>query len=233
MMAYRRTDNVTRRLTARREAILDAARAAAAEGGMAAVHIAPVAARAHIAAGTVYRYFPSKTDLIAELVAATSERDLGAMRRAAQAAPGPLSALAASLITLAARALQARRLTWALLGESAEAEIDAVRLPYRRALAGELESRIRAAAHEGHLPDQNAELAAAAFTGALIEVLVGPLAPEISDEPAKLREAVQMVTLLCLRAVGVVDARARGLVVQTALPASDDEGMQGIIFRRS
>jgi hypothetical protein len=29
---------------------------------------------------------------------------------------------------------------------------------------------------------------------------------------------VQTVTLLALRALGVVDARARGLVVQTALP---------------
>ncbi len=36
---------------------------------MAAVQIAPVAERAGIAAGTGYRYFPSKTELVAELVA--------------------------------------------------------------------------------------------------------------------------------------------------------------------
>jgi hypothetical protein len=30
-----------------------------------------------------------------------------------------------------------------------------------------------------------------------------------------------MITLLALRALGVVDARARGLVVQTALPKED------------
>ena len=67
----------------------------AAEGGMAAVQIAAVAARAGIAAGTVYRYFPSKTDLVAELVAAVAGRELAAMKAAADAAPGPLSALAA------------------------------------------------------------------------------------------------------------------------------------------
>ena len=39
------------------------------------------------------------------------------------------------------------------------------------------------------------------------------------EDPAKLRDAVQTVTLLALRAVGVMDARARGLVVQAALPA--------------
>ena len=51
------------------------------------------------------------------------------------------------------------------------------------------------------------------------ESLVGPLAPENLDDPARLRDAVQTVTLLALRAVGVMDARARGLVVQAVLPA--------------
>ena len=67
-MVYRRTEHTVRRLAARHDAIVVAARSAAAEGGMAAVQIAPVAERAGIAAGTVYRYFPSKTDLVAALV---------------------------------------------------------------------------------------------------------------------------------------------------------------------
>lgn len=224
-MAYRRTENVVRRLAARRDAILGAARAAAVEGGMAAVHIAPVAKRAGIASGTVYRYFPGKTELVAELVAAISARELAAMRRAAETAPGPLSALVATIVTFAARALRTRRLTWAMIGEPVEADIDAARLAYRRSLAKELETRIRAAASDGHLPDQDAAFAAAALLGALIEGLVGPLAPEAAGEPAKLREAVQTLTLLSLRALGVVDARARGLVVQTALPEPDDGTM--------
>ena len=116
-MAYRRTENVVRRLAARRDAILQAAQEAAAEGGMNAVQIAPVAERAHIAAGTVYRYFPSKNELVAALVTAISEREMGAVRRAADAAPGPLSALAAAIATFAARSLDDRRLAWALIAE--------------------------------------------------------------------------------------------------------------------
>ena len=92
-MPYRRTDNVVRRLAEREQAILDAAATIAATGGMGAVQIAAVAERAGIAAGTVYRYFPSKTDLVAELVAAVAGRELDAMKAAADAAPGPLSAL--------------------------------------------------------------------------------------------------------------------------------------------
>jgi hypothetical protein len=53
----------------------------------------------------------------------------------------------------------------------------------------------------------------------LHESLVGPLAPDNMEDPGRLRDAVQTVTLLALRAVGVMDARARGLVVQAVLPA--------------
>ncbi len=38
------------------------------------------------------------------------------------------------------------------------------------------------------------------------------------DDAAKLRDAVQAITLFALRAVGVLDARARGLVVQAVVP---------------
>src|SRR5712692_7744793 len=75
-MVYRRTHQVVKRLAARRSAILAAARDAAADGGMAAVQIAPVAIRANVAAGTVYRYFPSKADLISELIADVSRDEL-------------------------------------------------------------------------------------------------------------------------------------------------------------
>src|SRR5262252_7284484 len=155
-MPYRQTDNVVRKLAARHDAILAAARAAAAEGGMAAVQIAPVAQRAGIAAGTVYRYFPAKTDLVAALAAAVAEREVAALAAAAAAAPGPLSALAAAITAFAARALAQRRLAYALLAEPAEPEVDAARAPYRQTLAAELEKLIRKALTGGHLPDQDA-----------------------------------------------------------------------------
>ena len=151
-MTYRHTENVVRKLAARHEAILTAAGDAAAAGGMAAVQIAPVAERAGIAAGTVYRYFPSKTDLVAELVAAVAGRELAAMRAAADGAPGPLSALAAAIATFAARALRNRRLAWAVIAEPVDTDADALRQNYRRALADAFEARIRAAVEAGHLP---------------------------------------------------------------------------------
>jgi AcrR family transcriptional regulator len=221
-MAYRRTENVVRRLNARHDAIVAAARAAAGSGGMAALQIAPVAARAGVAAGTVYRYFPSKIELIGALVESVSEREIEALRRAADAAPGPLSALAAAIATFAARALRDRRLAWAAIAEPVAAETDAVRQSHRNALVAEFNARIRAAIEGGHLPEQDAALAAPALLGALLEGLIGPLAPAGIEEPARARQAVQALTLFALRGLGVIDAHARGLVVQIALPVQND-----------
>src|ERR1700747_402085 len=219
-MAYRRTHQVVKRLRARRSAILNAARNAAAEGGMAAVQIAPIAVRANVAAGTVYRYFPSKADLISELIADVSRDELAAIRRAADAAPGPSSALASAVSTVAMHVLSQRKLAWGILAEPVDVDVTASRLASRREIAGEIAGRIDAALKPGHLPPQDTGLAATALLGALHEALVGPLAPDNLEDPARTRDAVQSVTLLALRAVGVMDARARGLVVQAVLPGA-------------
>jgi hypothetical protein len=93
-----------------------------------------------------------------------------------------------------------------------------LRLDFRQSLAAELEARIRTAIAGNHLPDQDARVAAPAIVGALMEGLIGPLAPSHDGDAAGSREAVQTATLLALRALGVVDARARGLVAQCVLP---------------
>jgi AcrR family transcriptional regulator len=211
-MPYRRTESVTRRLAARHAAIVAAVGDTAREGGMAAVQIVPVATRAGIAAGTVYRYFPGKTDLVAALLAEILAREISALRHAADVAPGPLSALSAMIMTFAVRALRDRRLTFAAIAEPVDAELDSERHKFRKTLAGEFAARIAAASAGSHLPDQDAPLAAAALLGLLVEGLVGPLAP---DAASREREIVQSLTLMALRGLGVADARARGLIVQT------------------
>jgi AcrR family transcriptional regulator len=155
-----------------------------------------------------HRYFPGKTDLVAALLGEISEREIGELRRAADVAPGPLSALSAAIMTFAARALRHRRLAYAAIAEPVEAELNAARLGFRKALAAEFGNLIAAAV--AHLPEQDTALSAAALVGLLIEGLIGPLAP---DAAGRERAVVQSLTLVALRALGVADARARGLVV--------------------
>jgi hypothetical protein len=91
---------------------------------------------------------------------------------------------------------------------------------FRRGLAGSFEKLIREAMAKRHLQDQEAGFAATALLGALVEGLLGPLAPAAYD-PALMRAKIQALTLFALRALGVTDARARGLVVHTAVPLED------------
>src|SRR3954469_7328801 len=177
-MAYRRTANVLRRLNARHDAIVEAARDAATAGGMASIQIAPVPERAGVAAGTVYRYFPGKIELVGALVESVAEREIEAVRKAADAAPGPLSAVAAAVAPLGAPGLRHRKLAWAVIAEPVDTDTDAVRQQYRRDLSAEIETRIRAAITGGHLPEQDEGLAALSLLGAVLEGLIGPLAPD-------------------------------------------------------
>jgi AcrR family transcriptional regulator len=222
-MPYRRTENVSRRLAARRAAIVAAARATASEGGLAALQIGPVAAKAAIAAGTVYRYFPGKTDLVTALLGEISDAEIGALRRAADAAPGPLSALAAAIMTFAARAQRERRLLYAAIAEPVDADLDGPRDIFRKAMAAEFAALIAAAVSRGQLPEQEVALAAAALLGMLIEGLLSSLAP---DAAGREREVVQSLTLIALRALGVADARARGLVISNQAAALRDRTAQ-------
>ena len=63
-------------------------------------------------------------------------------------------------------------------------------------------------------------LVTSAIGGALTEGLLTPLAPDLTNTGAA-RATVQALTLFALRAVGILDARARGLVVQSAMPEPD------------
>jgi AcrR family transcriptional regulator len=210
-MAYRRTERETARLAARYEAIIEAARALASESGLRAVQIAPVAERAGVAAGTVYRYFPSKEDLVAVVASDAAARAVAAIRAAAAAAPGELSGLAAALMAFATGILRARRLAYALLAGGPDGA-ESGSLAFRRSIGSEFEGLIGAAIAGGHLPEQLPAGMAAAIIGAMLESLAGPLAPSPSGPDAE-RAAVQRVALFALRALGVADARARGLVL--------------------
>jgi len=81
---------LTRAQEARRQRVVDAAMELGLEGGYEAVQMRDVAARAHVAMGTVYRYFSSKDHLLAAaLVHWVEQLDL----RLAQVPPrGPTAA---------------------------------------------------------------------------------------------------------------------------------------------
>jgi AcrR family transcriptional regulator len=173
---YRRTALVAARLSSSREALVAAALSLVAEGGYAAASPAAVTRRAEVATGTLYRHFPSKSALLAEVFRRASERELAVVRAAAATAPGGASAAVAAVVeAFARRALRGGRLAYALLSEPVDAAVEAERLVFRRDYRDLLAGIVAAGVARGELPAQQPQTTAAALVGATAEALVGPL----------------------------------------------------------
>jgi AcrR family transcriptional regulator len=162
--------------------------------------VAAVAERAGVATGTVYRHFPSKSDLFAEVFREASQREVDAMAAAAEGATARApERIAAGVEIFARRALRGRRMAYALLAEPVDPAVEAERLVFRRAYRDVLARVIADGVDAGELPDQDLEVSASALVGAIGEALVGPLSPSAS---ARGREAViEPLVQFCVRAV--------------------------------
>ena len=75
-MPYRPTERTKARKAETRERIVSAALDQLAEGGYASASVQAVASRAGVATGSVYRYFPSKSELFAEVFRRASAREV-------------------------------------------------------------------------------------------------------------------------------------------------------------
>lgn len=206
-MAYRSTERTEARRAKVRGRITTAARELIAEGGYVAAQVAAVADRADVAVGTVYRHFPSKSDLFAEVFREASQHEVDAMREASAASAGVSAAerVAAGVEAFARRALAGRRLAWALLAEPVDPAVEAERLHFREAYRDVLAEVLADGVDSGELPPQDPVATAAALVGAIGESLVGPLSPTANggDPEAMIASLINF----CTRAIGEEPAR--------------------------
>jgi AcrR family transcriptional regulator len=174
-MPYRETERTRARAADARERIVRAAIAQLAEGGYASATVSVVARRAGVATGSVYRHFPSKAELFAEVFRRAAQREVDAVS-AAVTEDAPIEVrLAGAVEVFVRRALAAPQRAYALIAEPVDPAVEAERLTFRRAYA-DLFARALA-----DLPHPHPEIAAAAIVGGLAEALVGPLARRDAD----------------------------------------------------
>lgn len=210
-MPSRTGPKTAQRRAAARDAILGATRDFVGEHGFRDVQMSLVAMRAGISVGAIYKHFPSRADLLAEVyvVAVTHEFDLvreavaaatGTTDQIAAAATGTTDQIAAAVRTFCQRAIQAGRFGHALLTEPTDPAVDEHRLAFRenyRALFAQL---LAAGIERGELPPQDIDVASAAVLGIMTETLVRPLAdPALRTDPDAL---VPRIVHHCLAAVG-------------------------------
>jgi len=186
-----------------RERLLQSARCLLEEGGYAAASVQTIAERAGVATGALYRHYPSKAELFVKVFRDAANRDLEAMQKAAVGG-GCIERLEAAVATFARRALSNRRLAWALVYEPVDPLVDAERLVHRREYCRHLAVLLRAGMAAGKLPEQNAELIAAALVGAIAEALLGPLSP-IEEQRGTNEQVVGMLVRFCRQSVGASD----------------------------
>ncbi|WP_454909176.1 TetR/AcrR family transcriptional regulator [Variovorax gossypii] len=177
-MAYRQTAAVEARLQDNRTRILQVARALVSEGGWREAQVASVAAAAGIATGTVYRYFPSKAELFAEVLSAVSQREVDVLADIAAAEDTALGRLRSAVATFVRRAMRNPRLAYALIAEPCDKEIDEVRLVYRAAISEVIRAIVASGQSSGEMaPDIQPDIAASVIVGGFMEGLIGPLSP--------------------------------------------------------
>jgi AcrR family transcriptional regulator len=199
-LVYRATARTRARLADNRRRLVEEASTLVTEEGFAAVSIARVAEAAEIAAGTVYRYFPSKADLLAEVFRRAAGREVEVMRAAAIGTAPVRERLRRALELFSDRALRSGRLAWALLVEPIDPAVEAERIVFRRAYADVLVQLLREGTGSGELPAQDESIAAAAIVGALGEALLTPLA--VDGRAAEGHRAIRAAVDFCMRGVG-------------------------------
>ncbi len=200
-MAYRRTQAVQERLDAIRARIVVATHSLIAEKGYAGCSVALVADAAGVATGSVYRHFPDKGALFAEVFRTATQREVDAVAEAG-AKPGSIEERVARAVeTFAGRALRSPRLAYALIAEPVDPQVEAERLVYRRAYRDIFAQVIADAVDAGDLPPQDPEVSAAAVVGAMAEALVVPLHAGVAS-----RRTVPELTAFVVRSLGATHA---------------------------
>lgn len=208
-MPYRQTEQTEARRRAIRERIVAGCLAQVAEAGYSSASMGAIAARAGIAVGTLYRHFPSKSDLLAEAFANAAEPELAVVAEVA-AADGRSAAerCAAGAEAFCRRALAAPTLAYAQIAEPVDPAVERERLRlrrgYRDVFAGVLDDGVAS----GELSTHDTATVAAALVGGLGEALVGPLAAGGDRRSDALVATLVQFCLHCLPAKPGSGARA-------------------------
>jgi AcrR family transcriptional regulator len=159
---------------ATREVIVSAAHEQVAADGYASASVVAVARRAGVATGSVYRYFPSKADLFAEVFRRAAGRELEVIGEIVTA-PGPVrERLAAAVEAFARRALAAPTLVYALMAEPVDPALEAERLASKRAWRALFAGLLQEGMETGEVAPLDADVAAAAIVGGMQEALIAP-----------------------------------------------------------
>ena len=204
-MSYRPTEKTEARKKAQHNLLLSTALTLVAKEGFQNLTIALLAEQAHVAIGTVYKYFDSKAELCAAVFRCATEKEVAQVRQAAFPEESHLSCerrLASAIQVFSERALEGYRLAYALIAEPVDPNVQHERLKYRQAYGEIFEALIQEAIHSNEFCQQDVEVSAAGLVGTLSETLLGSIGSHISEaKTIDQQKLIKSIQKFCLRAV--------------------------------
>lgn len=159
------------RRAATRDRILEAAHDLVAAGGWGAANIVDVARSAGIATGTIYRHFPGKGALCAEVFREAADREVALMAQIAATEGSAAERLARAIEAFCRRALAAPTLTYALMAEPVDPEVEEARLESKRAHREVFAGLLAEGAERKEFAALDAPVVASVLVGAMQEAL--------------------------------------------------------------
>lgn len=182
--------------TGTRERLIEAAAELIGEGGCGAASVGALTHRAGLTPGALYRHFPSKSELLVEVLRSLAHAELDAMRAAADGETDAAERLDAVISSYVRRALARPRLAWALIYEPVDPPVDVERLVFRRTYRDGMAELLRAGIKAGRFTAEDPELIAAAIIGVISETLLGPLSP-LGESPPEREHILRAILTLC------------------------------------
>lgn len=197
------------RRAAAREAILTATHKLVALDGFREIQMSVVALRAGVSVGAIYKHFPSRADLLAEVYVRAVTHELDLVREAVEATQGSRAQIATAVDTFCRRAIAAGRFGHALLTEPTDPAVDEHRLAFRENYRALFAGLIQTGIKDRELPRQDADIAAAAVLGVMTETLVRPLSAKKRADPDVVVPTIVAHCLATLGSAPVTRARRR------------------------
>lgn len=156
---------------------------------------------------SIYQHFPSRAELFGEMYRQVAGHEFDIVEQAAAGGGSASERITIAVRTFCTRALRAGRFAHTLLVEPTDPAIDehrlAIREDYRRLFARLITDGMASS----ELPEQDAEVSAAAVLGIMTETLVRPLGE--SGRKRAPEKLVRQVVHLSLAAIGGSEREAQ------------------------
>ncbi|WP_122898720.1 TetR/AcrR family transcriptional regulator [Acinetobacter sp. B51(2017)] len=203
-MSYKRSSLMQERMEQNRAAILQSARELIAQGGLKDAQIQPIAERAGVSSGLVYRYFENKSQVLIEVLSAAILYEIEILDSIAKRQD--LTArqkLHKAVTTFVKRALNSPQLAYSLMFEPIDPSVEHERFRSKQLLKQSIKEILAEGKINGEFGFEDLNTAALCVVGTMTFVVIEPLNPSrnmLFDQNYK-DYFVKQIADFCLNAV--------------------------------